>query len=208
MLKEKIDKKDHILIVAEKVFSELGYDGASTRLIAKEASVNMAMLNYYFGSKDGLFKAIFEKRSSTLRTVLQNINEENISSWEKLQKCIDLYIERIMSTGFFYKLVYRELSLLQRSEHTEAITNILLKNVMEIKKVIHGGIENGSFRNDVDVEMLIASILGTKYYITNAPSMSSGFLNMNVQDEKVLTEEIKPRLKRHLTHLLKAYLLN
>lgn len=208
MQKEKIDKKDHILIVAEKIFSEMGYDGASTRLIAKEASVNMAMLNYYFGSKDGLFKAIFEKRSSTLRAVLQNINEEDISSWEKLQKCVDLYIERIMSTGCFYKLVYRELSLLQRSEHSQVITDILLKNVMEIKKVIKDGIANGSFRSDVDVEMLIATLLGTKYYIMNAPSMSSGFLEMDVQDEKILTEQIKPRMKKHLINLLKAYLLN
>jgi AcrR family transcriptional regulator len=52
MDKDKIDKKDHILDVAERVFSELGFDGASTRTISGEAGVNMAMLNYYFGSKE------------------------------------------------------------------------------------------------------------------------------------------------------------
>jgi len=208
MLIEKTDKKDHILIVAEKVFSELGYDGASTRLIAKEASVNMAMLNYYFGSKDGLFKAVFERRSSTLGVMLHDINEENISSWEKLEKCVNIYIERIMPTSCFYKLVYRELSLLQRSEHTQTITRMLLKNVMEIKKVITDGIDNGSFKQDVDVEMLIASLLGTKYYIMNAPSMSSAFLELDVEDEKVLVEQIKPRMKKHLINLLKAYLIH
>ncbi|MGV3705291.1 MAG: TetR/AcrR family transcriptional regulator [Arcticibacter sp.] len=208
MLIEKTDKKDHILIVAEKVFSELGYDGASTRLIAKEASVNMAMLNYYFGSKDGLFKAVFERRSSTLGVMLHDINEENISSWEKLEKCVNIYIERIMPTSCFYKLVYRELSLQQRSEHTQAITSLLLKNVMEIKKVITDGIDNGSFNQDVDVEMLIASLLGTKYYIMNAPSMSSAFLELDVEDEKVLVEQIKPRMKKHLINLLKAYLIH
>lgn len=208
MYKEKFDKKDHILIVAEKIFSELGYDGASTRLIAKEASVNMAMLNYYFGSKDGLFKAVFERRSSTLGAVLHHINEEDISSWEKLQKCVDLYIERIIPNSCFYKLVYRELSLLQRSENTETITAILIKNIMEIKKVIQDGIENGSFRQDVDVEMLIATLLGTKYYIMNAPSMSSAFFELDIEDENVLTEQIKPRMKQHLINLLKAYLLN
>jgi AcrR family transcriptional regulator len=62
MEKEKTDKKDHILDVAERVFAELGYDGASTRLISGEARVNMAMLNYYFGSKEGVFLAIFERR--------------------------------------------------------------------------------------------------------------------------------------------------
>ena len=62
MEKDKADKKDHILDVAEKVFSEFGYDGSSTRLISSEANVNMAMLNYYFGSKEGLFIAIFERK--------------------------------------------------------------------------------------------------------------------------------------------------
>lgn len=208
MNKEKIDKRDHILIVAERVFSELGYDGASTRVIAKEATVNMAMLNYYFGSKEGLFKAVLERRSSTLGAVLHHINEENISAWEKLEKCVDLYIERIIPTSCFYKLVYRELSLLQRSEHTQVITTMLLKNIMELKKVVIDGIDEGSFRKDADVEMLIASILGTKYYIMNAPGISSAFLEMDVEDEQVMAEQIKPRMKRHLINLLKAYLLH
>jgi len=33
MDKDKIDKKDHILDVAERVFSDLGFDGASTRMM-------------------------------------------------------------------------------------------------------------------------------------------------------------------------------
>ena len=64
--KEKIDKKEHLLNVAERVFGEMGYDGASTRVLAQEAGVNMAMLNYYFGSKDGLLKAVVERRMSLL----------------------------------------------------------------------------------------------------------------------------------------------
>ena len=66
MDKDKIDKKDHILDVAERVFSELGFDGASTRTISGEAGVNMAMLNYYFGSKEGLFLAVFQRKIEPL----------------------------------------------------------------------------------------------------------------------------------------------
>lgn len=43
---KKEDKKEHILNTAERVFAEYGYEGASTRLLAGEAGVNMAMLNY------------------------------------------------------------------------------------------------------------------------------------------------------------------
>jgi len=206
--KDKIDRKEVILDVAERMFSELGYDGASTRIISKEAEVNVAMLNYYFGSKDGLFTAVFERRVAKFRTILQNINHEQISSWEKIQKCVDYYIDRIVSNSSFHKLMHRELSLTQRSEITKTITDILLTNVMEVKKIIEEGIANGSFRSDVDVEMLIATMFGTKYYIMNSSQLSSVLLQRDVEDAQVVESELKPRMKNHLKNLFKAYLLN
>src|ERR1700734_576801 len=111
MDKDKIDKKDYILDVAERVFSDLGFDGASTRMISGEAGVNMAMLNYYFGSKEGLFLAVFERKISSFQTLLQNIGNEGISSWDKLEKCIDNYVDRIIVNNCFQKLINREMSI-------------------------------------------------------------------------------------------------
>ena len=134
MDKDKIDKKDHILDVAEKVFSDLGFDGASTRTISGEAGVNMAMLNYYFGSKEGLFLAIFERKIASFQTLLQNIgNDESITSWDKLSKCIDNYVDRIIVNNCFQKLINRELTMNKRWELTDKITQILMVNVIEIK---------------------------------------------------------------------------
>ena len=47
----KPDKKDHIIAAAEKLFALRGYDSTSIRDICQEAEVNVAMVNYYFGSK-------------------------------------------------------------------------------------------------------------------------------------------------------------
>src|SRR5476651_2210908 len=127
MDKDKIDKKDHILDVAERIFSDLGFDGASTRAISGEAGVNMAMLNYYFGSKEGLFLAIFERKISCFQTLLQNIgNDESISSWDKLAKCIDNYVDRIIVNNCFQKLINREMSMNKRWDLTDKITEILM----------------------------------------------------------------------------------
>lgn len=52
-----------ILAAAEKLFGELGYDGASVRQIAMAAEVPLALVNYHFGSKEGLYRAIFELRA-------------------------------------------------------------------------------------------------------------------------------------------------
>ncbi len=209
MDKDKIDKKDHILDVAERVFSDLGFDGASTRMISGEAGVNMAMLNYYFGSKEGLFLAIFERKISSFQTLLQNIgNDDSISSWDKLAKCIENYVERIIVNNCFQKLINREMSISKRSDLTDKITEILMVNVYELKKILDEGIKNGSFNEGIDSELTIATIFGTKNYIINTPNISSLLLGHDIRDEKFLEGELKPRIKTHMKRLLKAYLVN
>jgi AcrR family transcriptional regulator len=208
MDKDKIDKKDHILDVAERVFSDHGFDGASTRMISGEAGVNMAMLNYYFGSKEGLFLAVFERKISSFQTLLQNIgNDESISSWDKLAKCIDNYVERIIVNNCFQKLINRELSMSKRWDLTDKITEILMVNVIEIRKILDEGVRNQSFFKDIDTQLVIATIFGTKNYIINTPHISSLMLGHDIRDEKFLEEELKPRIKIYMKRLLKAYLM-
>ena len=208
MDKDKIDKKDHILDVAERVFSDLGFDGASTRMISGEAGVNMAMLNYYFGSKEGLFLAIFERKISSFQTLLQNIgNDASMTSWDKLAKCIDNYVDRIIVNNCFQKLINRELSMNKRWELTDKITEILMLNVIELKKILDEGIKNGIFFKDIDTELVIASIFGTKNYIINTPHFASLLLGHDIRDEKFLEEKLKPRIKIYMKRLLKAYLM-
>jgi AcrR family transcriptional regulator len=209
MDKDKIDKKDHILDVAERIFSDLGFDGASTRMISGEAGVNMAMLNYYFGSKEGLFLAVFERKIASFQTLLQNIgSDESINSWDKLAKCIDNYVDRIIVNNCFQKLINRELSMSKRSELSDKITDILMINVWEIVKILEEGVKNGTFIKDIDTQLTVATIFGTKNYIINTPNISSLMLGKDVRDEKYLEEELKPRVKTYMKRLLKAYLVN
>ncbi|QNF31493.1 TetR/AcrR family transcriptional regulator [Adhaeribacter swui] len=201
----KQDKKEYILEVAERVFSELGYEGASTRYLATEAGVNMAMLNYYFGSKDGLLKAVLERRINVLRQALLAIKEKPISAWEKLMQAVDVYLERVLKNNGFHRLIQRELSLNQRPEITQTITEQVLQNTKVLKDIIQEGIDDGSFR-PVDAEMTIASILGTKYYISNSSHISSRLLQVDLTGENVM-EVLKPRMKHFLQDFLQAYLL-
>lgn len=208
MEKEKTDKKDHILDVAERIFSELGYDGASTRAISGEAGVNMAMLNYYFGSKEGLYLAIFERKISAFRTLLQNIgNDGSISAWDKMERCIDNYVDRIINNSCFQKLINRELSLNKRSEITDKMASILMTNVYEFKKIIQDGIDSGQFYSDVDQELVVMSIFGTKNYIVNSPHITSRMLGIDKLDDDYLETTLKPRLRTYMKRLIKSYLV-
>jgi AcrR family transcriptional regulator len=204
MKMEKADKRASILEAAEKLFSELGYEGASTRQIAKEAGANMAMINYYFGSKEGVFMEIMGQRVSDFKHQLKEINEMDATVMEKLLLVVERYASRILSNLTFHKMMQRELSLPQRPEMFSTIKSAMLENMSVIESIITEGIEEGTFRK-VDVRMLIATVMGTISNVAISPSkITSGTsLDINVKkDRKVITE----RLITHLKDLLIVYL--
>ena len=54
--------RERILDAAEHLFSAHGIDGVSMRDIAARGRATLALANYHFGSKDGLYRAVFERR--------------------------------------------------------------------------------------------------------------------------------------------------
>jgi AcrR family transcriptional regulator len=54
--------KEKILNAAERLFSERGIDGVSLREIASAAGVQLALISYYFRTKEGLYRAVFRRR--------------------------------------------------------------------------------------------------------------------------------------------------
>jgi AcrR family transcriptional regulator len=56
------DTKERLLDAAEKLFAEKGYHCTSLRLITQAAQVNLAAVNYHFGSKESLLTAVLERR--------------------------------------------------------------------------------------------------------------------------------------------------
>ncbi len=65
----KSDTKELILDAAERLFARDGYHNTSLRAITGEAGVNLAAVNYHFGSKMALLEAIFDRRLIPLNTV-------------------------------------------------------------------------------------------------------------------------------------------
>ena len=204
MKTEKVDKRQAILEAAEKLFCETGYEGTSTRQIAKESGANMAMINYYFGSKEGVFVEIMNERIAGFASQLKIINEDKISALEKLHRVIEGYVNRILNNTAFHKMMHRELSLTQRPEMYDKIKDAMSHNMQIIDRIITDGIEDGSF-NKVDVRMVIATIMGTITNIVISPhkvmSCSNFDLN-NPKDKKI----IKDRAVAHLQDLTTVYL--
>ncbi len=203
MILEKIDKKGAILTAAEMLFCSAGYEGTSTRQIAKQAGANMAMINYYFGSKEGVFMGIMTDRIASFAVQLQTISEEETTSIEKLHRIIEGLVDRILANVSFHRMMNRELSLSQRPEMYIRIKDALRLNMEIIERVLVQGMEKGDF-NRADVRMVIATIMGTITNVVTTPAKmlnSSSFDIDNPKDKPVIRERIINHLK-NLTSIL------
>jgi AcrR family transcriptional regulator len=82
-----------IISAARKVFHKKGYKEATMREIASEANINMAMLHYYYRSKDNLFYIIFEESFRMLyENISVNISNPGTDIFEKIRLITKEYI--------------------------------------------------------------------------------------------------------------------
>lgn len=164
-------KKETIINSAIKLFSTNGFEGTSVREIAADAEVNVAMINYYFVSKEKLFESVVEYKASVLKGIFAELfNNKELTAIEKLDIIIDKTIERKFSDANFHHLLHRELSLGSRPQCGEAISDILMRNLIPVKKIIKEGINEGVF-NKVDVELTLTTVIGTIHYLLTSETM-------------------------------------
>jgi AcrR family transcriptional regulator len=78
-----------ILDAAEELFMQHGFEGTSMRQLTARAGVNLAAVNYHFGSKHALIEAVFRRR-------LDPMNAERIAELERLEASTGLSPESII----------------------------------------------------------------------------------------------------------------
>jgi AcrR family transcriptional regulator len=199
-------KKEQILLVAEELFAEFGYDGTSIRMIAQKADINIAMISYYFGSKELLFTELVEYRTSIFRLKLQDIQKDFDDPVKQIEKLVDTYVDKVTDNYRFHRILHRQISIQQNSEMNQQIRMMLMKNVTEVRNIIESGIRKNVFR-EVDVDLIIITFFSTVAQFANNTCLAMQILEMDQGKTVKDNPELKTRIKEYVTGLLKKYLL-
>ncbi|MDI9319958.1 MAG: TetR family transcriptional regulator [Phycisphaerales bacterium] len=208
MLHQYNEKQVQIIIVAERLFAEHGFNGASVRDIAHGASVNIAMISYYFGSKEKLLEAIFAYRIGTTTIQLEHLlAQKEISTLNKIYIMIDHYIEKMQNNTHFFKIMLSEQIKDQENKGLiEIIFNSKKKNFDLISALIAEGQKTGQFKKHIDISLLVSTLVGA----TNQMYIGQQYYKRLNQLEDMPDDKFqalfKKRMKLYLKNMFNAIL--
>ena len=202
-----MEPKEKIIHHTLELLSKKGYDGTSVRDIATAAGVNVAMINYYFGGKEKLFEEVIQEKLSYLRNIFTDmVKNKDLSAIEKIEKIIDLLIERKFSNRQLHHLLHNELALKKRPLLKEKISDFLMLNVSPVKEIIKEGIRKGEFRK-VDIELMVTTVIGSIHYLLISDTICQKILGKGPGFTPFENKELKKRISTHLKLLIRSYLL-
>lgn len=192
---------------AEKLFSENGFDGTSVRDISEEAGVNLAMISYYFGSKEKLMETLFKYRGEFIKMQLESmLQNKELTSLQKVYFLIDNYIERIMKQQCFHKIMAREQMVNLGGPTSKLIHQLKKTNQELVKQLIQEGQKKGEFRKNVDVPLMMATMVGTTNHLITTQHYYREINSLQSLPEEEFQKHLKKKLSNHLKFLFKAIL--
>ncbi len=109
-MNDNTDAEKNIINAARKVFYRKGFKNATMRDIASEGNTNLAMVNYYFRSKENLFYIIFDETWVLFfNKIIKNLESEDIDVQEKIKRLINDYVDVFMENPYIPPFIMGEL---------------------------------------------------------------------------------------------------
>lgn len=204
---EYSEKQIQIMEAAEQLFAEQGFAGTSVRDIAEKAGVNLAMISYYFGSKEKLMEAMFSYWGQYMQLQLQSLlHTKDLSPMQKFEKLIDDYIDRITKKQCFHKIMIREQMANREGPIARQIFQLKQSNQALIGQLIQEGQKKGDFKKNVDAIFLMMTLVGTTSQLMTTQHYYREANNLQSLSGEEFDKHIKKKLSNYLKTIFKAIL--
>ena len=175
--------KADLLQAARQHFLSSEFKAVSIRLIAETAGVNGAMVNYYFGGKQGLYMAMVD---DLLQSLEQSLGELGNNSDVSVADFSRSYCKLLAENPWWPNFMVREV-LFSEGEIRDAIIqkfgSVLAPRLLQS---IQEGVETGRYRQDLNPGLTLISLMGMTVFPFIAKPILESVLNLSI-DEKMAT---------------------
>lgn len=128
--------EEKILEAASEVFTEKGFSGTRTRDIAEKAGINLALLNYYFRSKEKLFEQVMKIKVVLLfGKIFPILSNEKTSLEEKIDLASEKYFEILSKNPNLPLFVISEIQKKNSNISKIIPINKIFENSVVIKQI-------------------------------------------------------------------------
>jgi len=199
LISDASDPRSRILNAAFKTFAEKGFDGSRTREIAASAGVNLAMVHYYFGSKEELYVKTVQPVFIELLDRLESAVNECSEPVECLSSIVDGYFDFLSKNPDFPRLMMWE--QVSGGRYLEKIFKPILfadesRTPARLTQLFQQGIDSKVFIIDSPVQAVI-SMVALCVFPFAARHMLNFTLPVSVNDQDFLEER-----RQHVKELL------
>jgi len=151
-----------ILAAAIAEFASRGFEGASMDAIAARTRTTRALINYYFGSKEGLYLAVLERVYAEIREAESELDLGHLPPIEAIRRIVEFTYNYYVEHEYFVRLVVAENQAKGRHMRRRPSLRTVNRPIVEtLATVIARGQADGTFRADldpIDVHMAIAAL--------------------------------------------------
>jgi AcrR family transcriptional regulator len=166
-----------ILSVATEEFASKGLSGSRVDEIAERTHTVKRMIYYYFGSKEGLYRAVLERAYDHIRTLESNLELDLLPPPEALRQLVRLNFDYHNKHPEFVRLVMNE--NIHKAMHIGHLPNIKERNrsvIATLRRLLDRGVKSGDLRADIDPIELHMSISALCFYnVSNRYTFSTIF---------------------------------
>lgn len=156
--------RDALLDAASRLFARRGVAGTSLRQVASEAGVTPAMVNYYFGGKQGLHDAILERTLARIleraRAVAARHLDRPATAGEQLADLLAVLVDNFRAEPWLPVLVVREVLTEGGRLRERFIRDYAQHMAALLPSLMQREIAAGRFRGDLDAQLAFLSFMG------------------------------------------------
>lgn len=185
------DSRTKLIEAATALFAAKGLKGVSIRELAEAASVNSALISYYFGGKDGLYMAVIEELFSPAAKMLAAFTELSLTPPERIEYYAKAVVAVHQRSPYLLKYLHSELN-----NPTFAFEILVEKYINKlygfIKQAFADGVSEGYFSADLEPSYAAISLAGIMNFYFMAKPIARRILPEDTQhDEKYIRQAVK-----------------
>lgn len=172
--------REALLQAAQEHFTTREFKAVSLREIAATAGVNGAMVNYYFGSKQGLYMAMVDGMFASLEESFEDLSENSAITVEDFSRS---YSKFLADNPWWPNFMVREVLFSEGETREEIIRKFSLSFAPRLMQSIQQEISGGNYRQDLDPVMTLLSLMGMTIFPFLARPLVEQVLNVSIDSK-------------------------